>query len=88
MTSNGLLTVDGKTFASKAEVAQHYGVNPKQVCERMSKFGQSLARAVGVEARPNKEYSKAIVIDNVTYPSIKSGNESIRFTTEHAYESH
>ena len=72
MTSNGLLTVDGKIFASKAEVAQHYGVNPKQVCERMSKFGQSLAQAVGIDPRPNKEYRKAIVINNVTYPSIRA----------------
>jgi hypothetical protein len=87
MTSNDLLTVDGKIFSSKAEAARNYGVNPKQVCERMSKFGWALAQSVGVEPRPNKEYRKAIVIDNVTSPSIRVaaralGLPKIRFIDE------
>ncbi|MCD9550647.1 hypothetical protein GLP21_18690 [Photobacterium carnosum] len=77
MTSNDLLTVDGKIFSSKAEAARNYGVNPKQVCERMSKFGWALAQSVGVEPRPNKEYRKAIVIDNVAYPSIRAAARAL-----------
>ncbi|MCD9511112.1 hypothetical protein [Photobacterium phosphoreum] len=77
MTQDDLLTVNGKTFASRAEAARHYGVNPKLVCERMSKFGWSLAQAVGAEPRPNKEYRKEIVIDNQTYPSIRAAARAL-----------
>lgn len=77
MKSNKPLVVEDKTFSSRAEAARHYGVNPKLVCERMSKFGWSLAQAVGAEPRPNKEYCQAIVIDSVTYPSIRAAARAL-----------
>ena len=77
MKSNKPLVVEDKTFSSRAEAARHYGVNPKLVCERMSKFSWSLAQAVGVEPRPNKEYSQSIVIDSVTYPSIRAAARAL-----------
>lgn len=77
MKSNKPLVVEDKTFSSRAEAARHYGVNPKLVCERMSKFSWSLAQAVGVEPRPNKEYSQVIVLDNVTYPSIRAAARAL-----------
>ncbi len=40
------LTVEGLTFTSRIAAARHYGLNPKLVNERVTKFGWALEQAL------------------------------------------
>ncbi|SHO21884.1 Bacteriophage f237 [Moritella viscosa] len=41
MNTENLHIVDGVEFASRSEAARHYGIEPKLVNERVTKFGWS-----------------------------------------------
>lgn len=65
------LTVEGLTFTSRTAAARHYGLNPKLVNERVTKFGWTLDQALELEARPTTPYRKKVVIDGTEYSSMR-----------------
>ncbi|HCG6764786.1 hypothetical protein [Vibrio parahaemolyticus] len=71
MKSTETLTVEGTEFASRTAAARHYGLNPKLVNERITKFGWTLEQALELEARPKGDYSKKVVIDGTEYSSMR-----------------
>ncbi|CAK3968121.1 conserved hypothetical protein [Vibrio crassostreae] len=71
MKNSKTLTVEGLTFSSRTADARHYGLNPKLVNERVTKFGWTLEQALELEARPTTPYCKEVVIDGTEYPSMR-----------------
>ncbi|WP_241903418.1 hypothetical protein BCU99_13375 [Vibrio cyclitrophicus] len=71
MKNSKTLTVEGLTFSSRTAAARHYGLNPKLVNERVTKFGWTLEQALELEARPTTPYCKEVVIDGTEYPSMR-----------------
>ena len=71
MKNTKTLTVDGVEFASRTAAARHYGLNPKLVNERVTKFGWTLEQALELEARPKGDYRKKVVIDGTEYSSMR-----------------
>lgn len=65
------LTVEGLTFTSRTAAARHYGLTPKLVNERVTKFGWTLEQALELEARPKGDYRKKVVIDGTEYSSMR-----------------
>lgn len=65
------LLVNGVSFASRAEAARHFGINPKLVTERMTKRGWTLEQALELEPRPRRTFAKKVVIDGTEYPSMR-----------------
>lgn len=77
MNTENLLIVDGVEFASRSAAARHYGIDPKLVNERVTKFGWSLAQAVGAESRPSKAHSKPVEINGVSYNSVSEAAKAL-----------
>ncbi|HCM1364769.1 TPA: hypothetical protein N2903_004072 [Vibrio parahaemolyticus] len=71
MKNTKTLTVEGLTFTSRTAAARHYGLNPKLVNERVTKFGWTLEQALELEARPKGDYRKKVVIDGIEYSSMR-----------------
>ena len=69
--------VEGQTFKSRTEAAKHYGLEPKLVNERVTKFGWTLAQAVGAESRPTKAHSKPVEINGVKYNSVSEAAKAL-----------
>ncbi|MGK0270971.1 MAG: hypothetical protein ACI88H_001623 [Cocleimonas sp.] len=77
MNTENLLIVDGVEFASRSEASRHYGLDPKLVNERVTKFGWSLVQAVGAESRPSKAHSKPVEINGVKYNSVSEAAKTL-----------
>ncbi|EJG1819694.1 hypothetical protein BS056_RS22275 [Vibrio parahaemolyticus] len=71
MKNTKILTVEGVEFPSRTAAARHYGLNPKLVNERVTKFGWTLEQALELEARPKGDYRKKVVIDGTEYSSMR-----------------
>ncbi|MDF5052817.1 hypothetical protein P3646_18650 [Vibrio parahaemolyticus] len=71
MKNTKILTVEGVEFPSRTAAARHYGLNPKLVNERITKFGWTLEQALELEARPKGDYRKKVVIDGTEYSSMR-----------------
>ncbi|HCH1198516.1 TPA: hypothetical protein NKQ06_003996 [Vibrio parahaemolyticus] len=71
MKNTETLTVEGLTFTSRTAAARHYGLNPKLVNERITKFGWTLEQALELEARPKGDYRKKVVIEGSEYSSMR-----------------
>ncbi|HCZ9540237.1 TPA: hypothetical protein O4H64_003912 [Vibrio alginolyticus] len=65
------LVVNALSFPSRTAAARHYGLNPKLVNERITKFGWTLEQALELEARPKGDYRKKVVIDGTEYSSMR-----------------
>ncbi len=63
--------IEGVEFPSRTAAARHYGLNPKLVNERITKFGWTLEQALELEARPKGDYRKKVVIDGTAYSSMR-----------------
>ncbi|ENV3693416.1 TPA: hypothetical protein NKP43_002624 [Vibrio parahaemolyticus] len=63
--------IEGVEFSSRTAAARHYGLNPKLVNERITKFGWTLEQALELEARPKGDYRKKVVIDGTEYSSMR-----------------
>ncbi|HHC7359227.1 TPA: hypothetical protein ACN30T_002599 [Vibrio parahaemolyticus] len=63
--------IEGVGFPSRTAAARHYGLNPKLVNERITKFGWTLEQALELEARPKGDYRKKVVIDGTEYSSMR-----------------
>ncbi|MBS9885176.1 hypothetical protein J4H56_21690 [Vibrio alginolyticus] len=63
--------IEGIEFPSRTAAARHYGLNPKLVNERITKFGWKLEQALEQEARPKGDYRKKVVIDGTEYSSMR-----------------
>lgn len=77
MNTENLLIVDGVEFDSRSAAARYYGIEPKLVNERVTKFGWSLAQAVGVEPRPSKAHSKPVEINGIKYKSVSEASKAL-----------
>ncbi len=63
--------IEGVEFPSRTAAARHYGLNPKLVNERVTKFGWTLEQALELETRPKGDYRKKVVIDGTEYSSMR-----------------
>ncbi|MEZ8501961.1 hypothetical protein AB6D08_11670 [Vibrio splendidus] len=63
--------IEDLEFTTRTAAARHYGLNPKLVNERMTKFGWTLEQALELEARPKGDYCKKVVIDGTEYPGMR-----------------
>jgi len=77
MNTENLHIVDGVEFASRSAAARHYGLESKLVNERVTKFGWSLAQAVGAVSRPSKAHSKPVEINDVKYNSVSEAAKAL-----------
>lgn len=77
MKNTKTLTVEGLTFTSRTAAARHYGLNPKLVNERVTKFGWTLEQALELEARPKGDYRKKVVIDGTEYSSMRQAAKEL-----------
>ena len=77
MKNTKTLTVEGLTFTSRTAAARHYGLNPKLVNERVTKFGWTLEQALELEARPTTPYRKKVVIDGTEYSSMRQAAKEL-----------
>ncbi|WP_157937862.1 hypothetical protein [Vibrio lentus] len=77
MKNTKTLTVEGLTFTSRTAAARHYGLNPKLVNERVTKFGWTLEQSLELEARPKGNYRKKVVIDGTEYPSMRQAAKEL-----------
>lgn len=77
MKNTKTLTVEGLTFTSRTAAARHYGLNPKLVNERVTKFGWTLEQALELEARPKGDYRKKVVIDGMEYSSMRQAAKEL-----------
>ncbi|WP_412515004.1 hypothetical protein [Vibrio cyclitrophicus] len=77
MKNTKTLTVEGLTFPSRTAAARHYGLNPKLVNERVTKFGWTLEQALELEARPKGDYRKKVVIDGTEYSSMRQAAKEL-----------
>ncbi|MDG2814643.1 hypothetical protein P7M23_21465 [Vibrio parahaemolyticus] len=71
MKNTKTLTVEGVEFPSRTAAARHYGLNPKLVNERITKFGWTLEQALELEERPKGDYRKKVVIGGTEYSSMR-----------------
>ncbi|EHI9240803.1 LysR family transcriptional regulator [Vibrio vulnificus] len=71
MKNTKILTLEGRSFATRTEAARHYGLSPKLVTERMTKRGWTLEQALELEPSPSRTYSKKVVIDGTEYSSMR-----------------
>ncbi|TBT38334.1 hypothetical protein D5E79_22735 [Vibrio parahaemolyticus] len=71
MKDTKTLIVEGVEFPSRTAAARHYGLNPKLVNERVTKFGWTLEQALELEARPKGDYRKKVVIYGTEYSSMR-----------------
>ncbi|MDF4618597.1 hypothetical protein P3498_22555 [Vibrio parahaemolyticus] len=71
MKDTKTLIFEGVEFPSRTAAARHYGLNPKLVNERITKFGWTLEQALELEARPKGDYRKKVVIDGTEYSSMR-----------------
>ncbi|WP_207216117.1 hypothetical protein [Aliivibrio finisterrensis] len=72
------LLVNGLSFTTRTEAARHFGINPKLVNERVTKFGWTLAQAVGADPRPSKDHSKPVEINGIKYKSVSEASKALR----------
>ncbi len=77
MKNTETLTVEGVEFSSRTAAARHYGLNPKLVNERVTKFGWALEQALELEARPTTPYRKKVVIDGTEYSSMRQAAKEL-----------
>ncbi|MEZ9747802.1 hypothetical protein [Vibrio splendidus] len=77
MKNTETLTVESPTFTSRSAAARHYGLNPKLVNERITKFGWTLEQALELEARPTTPYRKKVVIDGIEYSSMRQAAKDL-----------
>ncbi|TOB65466.1 hypothetical protein [Vibrio parahaemolyticus] len=77
MKNTETLTVEGVEFPSRTAAARHYGLNPKLVNERITKFGWTLEQALELEARPKGDYRKKVVIDGTEYSSMRQAAKEL-----------
>ncbi|TVU59041.1 hypothetical protein FQP88_20990 [Vibrio atlanticus] len=69
--------IEGLEFPSRTAAARHYGLNPKLVNERVTKFGWTLEQALELEPRPKGDYRKKVVIDGTEYPSMRQAAKEL-----------
>lgn len=69
--------IEDQEFSSRSAAARHYGLNPKMVNERITKFGWSLEQALELEARPKGDYRKKVVIDGTEYSSMRQAAKEL-----------
>lgn len=77
MKNTKTLTVEGVEFPSRTAAARHYGLNPKLVNERVTKFGWTLEQALELEPRPKGDYRKKVVIDGTEYSSMRQAAKEL-----------
>lgn len=77
MKNTKILIVEGVEFTSRTAAARHYGLNPKLVNERVTKFGWTLEQALELEARPTTPYRKKVVIDGTEYSSMRQAAKEL-----------
>ncbi len=77
MKDTKTLIVEGVEFPSRTAAARHYGLNPKLVNERVTKFGWTLEQALELEARPKGDYRKKVVIDGTEYSSMRQAARAL-----------
>ena len=77
MKNTKKLTVEGVEFPSRTAAARHYGLNPKLVNERVTKFGWTLEQALELEARPTTPYRKKVVIGGTEYSSMRQAAKEL-----------
>ncbi|MFA0689271.1 hypothetical protein [Vibrio splendidus] len=77
MKNTKTLTVEGVEFPSRSAAARHYGLNPKLVNERVTKFGWTLEQALELEPRPKGDYRKKVVIDGIEYSSMRQAAKEL-----------
>ncbi|EDM69282.1 bacteriophage f237 [Moritella sp. PE36] len=77
MNIENRLMVDSVEYDSRSAAARHYGIEPKLVNERVTKFNWSLAQAVGAESRPSKVHSKPVEINGVKYSSVSEAAKAL-----------
>ena len=69
--------IEDQEFSSRSAAARHYGLNPKMVNERITKFGWTLEQALELEARPTTPYRKKVVIGGFEYPSMRQAAKEL-----------
>lgn len=69
--------IEGVEYPSRTAAARHYGLNPKLVNERVTKFGWTLEQALELEARPKGDYRKKVVIDGTEYASMRQAAKEL-----------
>ncbi|WP_240797172.1 hypothetical protein [Vibrio tasmaniensis] len=74
MKNTKTLTVE---FTSRTAAARHYGLSPKLVNERVTKFGWTLEQALELEPRPKGDYRKKVVIDGTEYSSMRQAAKEL-----------
>ncbi|MGY6424791.1 hypothetical protein ACXITW_19685 [Vibrio parahaemolyticus] len=77
MKNTKTLTVEGVEYPSRTAAARHYGLNPKLVNERVTKFGWTLEQALELETRPKGDYRKKVVIDGTEYSSMRQAAKEL-----------
>ncbi|MEZ8311270.1 hypothetical protein AB6C57_21605 [Vibrio splendidus] len=77
MKNTKTLTVEGVEFTSRTAAARYYGLNPKLVNERVTKFGWTLEQALELEPRPKGDYRKKVVIDGSEYSSMRQAAKEL-----------
>ncbi|PTO75014.1 hypothetical protein FCV63_00610 [Vibrio lentus] len=77
MKNTKTLTVESIEFTSRTAAARHYGLNPKLVNERVTKFGWTLEQALELEPRPKGDYRKKVVIDGTEYSSMRQAAKDL-----------
>ena len=69
--------IEDLEFYSRTAAARHYGLNPKMVNERVTKFGWTLEQALELEPRPKGDYRKKVVIDGTEYSSMRQAAKEL-----------
>ncbi|MBB1465794.1 hypothetical protein H5300_21215 [Vibrio sp. SG41-7] len=69
--------IEDLEFPSRTAAARHYGLNPKLVNERVTKFGWTLEQALELEPRPKGDYRKKVVIDGTEYSSMRQAAKEL-----------
>lgn len=69
--------IEDQEFSSRSAAARHYGLNPKMVNERISKFGWTLEQALELEPRPKGDYRKKVAIDGAEYSSMRQAAKEL-----------
>ena len=62
------IMVDGKGFISQLAAAEHYGIDPHNFNQRITKLGWTHEQAAGLD--PNKTYGSSIEVNGNLFPSI------------------
>jgi len=71
------ITVDGKTFASRAQAAEFYGIDPTVFNLRLERLKWTPEEAAGLIEKTWKGKSISVVVQGVQYPSFNAACNSL-----------